>query len=244
MKKYYKFISDEENLDQFIDTLPDTDENSFYYISLMFRDKYTIGEKLMKGNYLVKRQGCRKSEIKKYIKLWEAELGSFTDRKTGLPIANENLVIYFSPSLRSVRSVYKEIQDTISQMMYDNKFKSINSVVYNGMHHAKVVNRIFDIDLDLKEKDSVEVDQIIGIIRDNDIVNLSSVRIIETHGGFHILVDVDQIMKEYEKTWHRKFAELKTKFPDILQDSMMNRYESIPMPGTIQGNKIVKYIKH
>ena len=50
--------------------------------------------------------------------------------------------------------------------------------------------------------------------------------ILYTHGGFHLLVKLEDIEERYQKTWYNQLMDLN---PDVVGDNF------IPIPGTYQG---------
>ena len=64
---------------------------------------------------------------------------------------------------------------------------------------------------------------------------MDAVSFLSTRGGFHVLVKLESIDKQYSKTWYNGLAgALRI---DIKGDCMM------PIPGCTQGNYIPKFIK-
>ena len=62
--------------------------------------------------------------------------------------------------------------------------------------------------------------------------------IIETHSGYHFLIEknsIDYNFYETIKNTEKKF--------DCIKEFKINKNEMIPIPGTLQGNKLVRLIK-
>lgn len=79
----------------------------------------------------------------------------------------------------------------------------------------------FDLDFD-----NVEATDLIPII--NQKINSNCVNILKTRGGFHALVELSLVDKQYEKSWYKNLTSISG--VDIKGDNM------IPVQGCTQGN--------
>jgi hypothetical protein len=57
-------------------------------------------------------------------------------------------------------------------------------------------------------------------------------KILETRGGYHVLVKLDTIPNEIKKTWYQKLAEIS----DVTGDTL------IPVPGSFQGGWTPRFL--
>ena len=90
----------------------------------------------------------------------------------------------------------------------------------------------FDIDFDIKDIESVKF----GIIsKIKTFINEESLNYIETRGGFHLLIELSKIDKEYQNSWYKNITSLEG--VDIKGDNM------IPVPGSYQGGFIPRLFK-
>lgn len=96
-------------------------------------------------------------------------------------------------------------------------------------HHQEVLSEIqkaksrtvyFDIDFDISIDDFDFND-----IKNN--INKESINVLKTRGGFHLLIEMDNIEKEFKNKWYKSLTSLPG--CDIKGDNM------IPVPGTYQG---------
>jgi hypothetical protein len=96
-----------------------------------------------------------------------------------------------------------------------------------------------DFDVDLTEVGLyVDRDMILELLKIQlvKIINLEAVAIVETHGGFHLLVDPKLVSKEFTKSWFLKLCEMGNSLYKIEK----NDAELIPIPGCTQGGSFPK----
>ena len=62
---------------------------------------------------------------------------------------------------------------------------------------------------------------------DKDLINPDAVKILETRGGFHVIIRLGRIAPQYVKSWYKNITSLPG--ADIAGDTL------IPIPGTYQG---------
>ena len=67
------------------------------------------------------------------------------------------------------------------------------------------------------------------------IINEDALTFIKTYSGFHLLVEVKKIKKEYFKTYYNAISKLPN--CDVRGDNLL------PIPGCTQGNKVPELIK-
>lgn len=101
---------------------------------------------------------------------------------------------------------------------------------YNGYNpHQEVLSEIqksigtkhyFDFDFD-----NVEIEDVEDIVYSS--LNKECVKFLKTRGGFHLLIELKKINKEYEKTWYNNLSKIDG--VDIKGDNL------IPIVGCYQG---------
>lgn len=222
----YKIILDEEILRNFIEWLPDLEENEVYYVCLFARNKYCKDIVHIKSDKAqLKRFTSKKKDLFNKIKQLECEVGSYTQKDIGIP--QEALALYITVNPRdtwkalfgSLVHLSKCIQDT-------NKSVNPHQEVMSEIQKSCSNKYYFDLDIDTKDP---------GIIENlGEFINRDCLTILETRGGYHILIRLDKISDEYKRSWYNNISTVVS--IDQKGDQM------IPVPGCTQGNFIPKFI--
>jgi hypothetical protein len=227
----YKIIVNKNDLIDFINWLPDLEFGEAYYCCLLARSKYCkniihIGS----DKQQVKRFTSNKEFLFEKIKQLECEVGSYYQKHNPLP--QESLALYINPNPRSFENAAK-----------NGLIKLANLVTrpYSGYNpHQELMSEIqkacsrkiyFDIDFDLYPEfdpnnfDGKPTYDMIDEIR--KYLNEESINIVQTRGGFHLLIELSKIDIEYQKTWYNNI--IKLNHVDVRGDNM------IPVVGCYQG---------
>ncbi len=216
----YKIIQDEKLLEDFIEWLPDLENNEIFYLSLMARNKYAEELKYAKsGKSLLKRFTATKDRIYNKIKQLECEVGSY--KLKDVPAPQNSLALYISINPRDM------LKATKNGLI---KFAQLITQEYNGYNpHQEIMSEIqkaysrkiyLDFDFDNVSKESV-------LEKVRDILNIDCVRVLNTHSGFHLLIETSKIKSEYKKSWYQKVSSIEG--CDVKGDNL------IPVVGCTQG---------
>jgi len=226
----YKIITDEDELQRFVDWLPETKENEQYYMCLFARKKYIKDLEhlpniphIRSDKAQLKRMTSTKDRIIDKIRQLECPVGSF---KAGEhPAPQESLALYISTN---PRDLWRATVRTIGQLA-----KVLEGQGKNSNPHAEAMSEIqkcagtrHHVAFDIDEKDENILDECIGYVDGH-------CRVLETRGGYHLFVDKSKIPEIKEKMWHQKIA----KYSDQTGDLMS------PVGGTFQGGHSVKFIR-
>lgn len=225
----YQIITDREALAAFIEWLPDLEPHEKFYCCLFARSKYTKHLEnplvhIKSDKAQLKRFVAAKKDLFWKIQQLECPIGSY--RQQDNPVPQEALALYISINPRDcyraqfggLTALSKCIQN---QSRNANPHQEIMSEIQRTKSRSHVVT--FDVDLKYpfmeKEKEGL-----------HHSVNWDAVNIIETHGGYHIMVRPDKVKEEFRKTWYNKIkTQLEINELDQVGDLMS------PMPGTYQG---------
>lgn len=221
----YKIITDEVKLKEFINWLPELKKDECYYIALFCRKKYT--DKLKSDKLQLKRVTAKKENIFSKIKQMECEIGSYSDK--GSPIPEEAMCLYITPNPRS----YEKAAKNLAKKLIDLCFNEYNG--YNPQAEAMnliqtACSRTVFMDFDF---DHTTIDEMKNEIF--NIINPDCVTFVETHGGFHALIEVKKVKPEYFKTYYNNICKLPN--ADKRGDGLL------PVPGTYQGGFTPKLVK-
>jgi len=221
----YKIITDEKLLQDFINWLPELEPQETYYVSLLARSKYAEGVGADKAQ--LKRFTSNKEYLFDKIKQLECEIGAY--KQKGNTIPQEALALYITPNPRDLEVATKKSLV---------KFAELITKKYNGYNpHQEVLSQIqqcckrkiyFDLDFD-----GVDIGETLTEVKKH--INPECLNVLQTRGGFHLLLELSQIEKQYEKTWYPKITSLAG--CDVKGDNL------IPVVGCSQGGFTPHFIK-
>ena len=224
---YYKIVHDENELDRFINWLPDLKENEQFYWSLFARKKYCADVNKSNDKTQLKRGTCTKTNLKDKLQQLEVQFGSL--KLKNIPAPQESLVAYIMPNPRCmVKATWKTAKHCMDLLENTNKGYNLHQEVMSCIQQSKSYSFVVDFDVDQKEDIDLS-------LLDSQIFQQQErpYNIIETRGGYHILVQ-PQLVDKDNKTWYNKISKL---YPvDQSADQM------IPIPGCIQGGFIPRII--
>lgn len=224
----YKIITNEKTLREFIDFLPDLENGECYYVCLFSRSKYDTSGVLKSDKSQLKRFTSNKEFLFEKIKQLEIEVGGYYQKH--IPIPQETLALYISLNPRSYERAAKESL---------KKFADLITKPYSGYNpHQEVLSQIqvassrrVHMDFDF---DHVDYNDVRNEIIANDLVNIDCCRFLKTRGGFHLLVELSKIEKQFQKNWYNNISKLKG--CDVKSDEDEKKDKCIiPVVGCAQG---------
>lgn len=220
----YEIIWSEDEINKFLDLLPELSDNETYYLSLFSRKKYSPGLIFSNDRTLLKRFTSKKKDIIKKIKQLEIDYGLYD--LNGRIVPNESLVMYIHPNPRcQIRSAKLLTKDLIDIVFNGNQGYNVVEVALNALQKSKSYTHLIDFDLDV-DKNTFNINEIFKY------VNQDATHIVETRGGYHLLVNHLKINPKLLKSFYSNLSKLAEQTGDIM----------IPIPGTIQGEWNVKLI--
>lgn len=223
----YKIIYDEQLVQDFLNLLPKENEDEIYYLSLFARKKYCPELIWSNDKTQLKRLTSKKKDIIKKIKQLEIEYGLYD--LNGRIVPQESLVMYIHPNPRSQLKAARHLMRKLTDIICDNsKGFNIHQESLSSLQHCKSKGYFIDFDFDMS-KDLFNMDTMIY-----PYINREATKIVETRGGYHVLVEVDKVTQEYKKSFYKNLSVAS----DVSGDCM------IPIPGTIQGGFKVKIINN
>jgi len=217
----YTIITDEEKLKEFINWLPELEDNEKYYCSLFARKKYCTD--LIKSNdkTQLRRFTSNKERLFEKIKQLEVSIDSYTLRERTAP--QEALAFYINPNPRDMKkATFELINKSLKLIQSDANNYNIHAEALSCIQKSKSRSCYVDFDFDTKEIDFEDL---------NQIIPRESYTLIETRGGFHVLVDPKKTPKN---NWYK-----------LIQDNFevdQTGDNMIPVPGTHQGGFTPKFI--
>ncbi len=222
IKDCYQIIMDEQKLKDFIVWLPDHSAEECYFYALFYRAKYSSESKKSNGGNLLFRGISSKESLFYKISQLECPTGSYVRR--GEPVSQESLALYIHPNPRNLRiaslNTLSSLVDNIKRgQTTASPHKEALSCIQTSAENKPFI--VFDIDN--KEPEIMK--------RAIKIAN-NFCEIIETRGGYHLLIRTANIHLIVEKLWYKMLAELSDSVGDMAS----------PAIGCSQGNFSMKQI--
>lgn len=223
----HEIIKDGTKLKDFVSWLPDLKPTEKFYVALFARKKYDDSLQTTSSDRTqLKRFLCTKKDLITKLKQLEIDQGGYLlkDRVA----TQKSLAVYITPNPRCMIKANKSMLIKLAKAVSDqNFFHNLHQEALSCVHRSKSYAYVVDFDIDDKTVD-------LNLIK--DIMHRDCYEILETRGGYHILVNpvlADKIAKS--KNW---YSAIQNTFPcDITGDQM------IPIPGCTQGEFTPKFIK-
>lgn len=231
----YKIIADLTLLTEFVNMLEDCKPNEQYYVTLFARAKYlrnTEYEGLIKSDKSALKSftSIKESLIDK-IKQLECEIGTYKDWKTKNPIPQESLALYITFNPRDLRKAGHELAQSLNKDILNGKNVNPHKEALKFIQCSSSKRKWYDFDLDIKD---IEL-----AMKVCSFLNPEATEILQTRGGYHILINLSKIKDEYKKTWFKSIKDLGI----IDQKFEKDKDIMTPVPGTYQGGFIPHFIK-
>ena len=230
----YQIITDENLLDEFISSfLKPCSPDETYYCCLFARSKYAKNEDgsnkfphIKTDKNQLKRFLATPNTLKLKIKQLEVPFGAYIT-KDGEAIPQEALALYITPNRRSQKkAMFKLMKRLIDIQECNGQGFNINAEAISAVQKSKSKTDWIDFDIDSKDIDLSSIE---------NVLPLGTYKILETRGGYHIMIDRDKVKKSNApKNWYILLGQM---FEiDQSGDNM------IPMVGTYQGGFTPKFI--
>lgn len=237
----YKLIHDENALQGFINWLPELQNSEKYYCSLFARKKYS--PELIDSNdrTQLKRFTATKDNLIYKIRQLEIPIGNYRLKDRIVP--QESLVLYIHPNPRCMKRAAEAMGKKCWDLLRNENF-NIHAEALSCIQRSKSQNSPYVMfDIDSKDVDMTFIESVLAPC---------SYDIIETRGGYHLLVKSKNAYRESymkgfgfgkmkrkpevgDKMWHKKLRDHFGEVCDNVGDFMT------PIVGTIQGGFVPKF---
>lgn len=231
---FYEIIKNETELDKFLDFLPELNEGEKFMVALFARNKFKKTEGLTADKTQIKRFTCTKKNIKQKLRQLEVKLGNFTFEKDGVyhPINQDSLVVYITPNPRDMYGAVEQLDYEMAlARKQKRKIYNIHAQALSCIQTTASRKLFYDWDIDIKPGEIFTFEDLSIWLEGK--INVEAVKgVIKTRGGFHVLISLDNISKEFSKNWYNNF----TRDKDPRFDIMANKDNMLPLPGCVQSD--------
>lgn len=224
---HYQIIKDPDALEDFVRWLPELLPHEIFYVALFARKKYCVDIKNIKTDKAqCKRFTSETRRLIEKIRQLECPLDSYSIKGTTIP--QEALALYISVNPRDLKEATKNGLIKLATLITQG-YQGYNphQEIMSEIHRACSRKVWFDFDFD-----NVEVEPTIEQVA--RILNIDCVRVLKTHSGFHLLVNLKGIRKEFHRSWHQEMGKLEG--IDVRGDNL------IPVAGCVQGTFVPHFV--
>ena len=221
----YKIIGDKNMLINFIDWLPELEDNEKYYLALFARKKYAKEALLSNDKTQLKRFTSNKERLYNKISQLEIPLGRYILKKATAP--QDSLALYISINPRCMKKATELMGKKCWDLMNGKNF-NLHAEALSCIQKSKSRSCFVDFDIDEKDLD-LDLDWL------NAKIGKDNYKALETRGGYHLLVEPKKATafrkKQFDDNkWHQLISK---KYPvDQSGDQLL------PVSGTFQGGFI------
>lgn len=233
----YNIITDEAELMKFIDWLPELEKHETFYCCLFARSKYVKESihlpHIRSDKAQLKRFTSNKSRLLSKIKQLECPIGSYMQKDIRVP--QEALALYITINPRSfIKANTASVRKLLDLALTEYNGFNPHQEVMSEIQKAKSRSEFVSFDFDCSQKDFVSA------VKDiYDIINKDAMSIVQTRGGFHVIIKPSVVAIEYQKNWYQNMRQILAKYSD---DHDNAGDIMLPIPGTYQGGFTPRFI--
>jgi hypothetical protein len=253
MDRHYNFIHDEHEIERFYDLFYkgtfDEDSDIVYVILKAFRAKYSKDNlNIRTSDSMFARKIIKKDDYNKFlksIKQYNCEIDEEFPAECGILYATLNPRSTFKALTEFTEKMNKWMYNTITTKTMDKSIKNIDSMIKSCIQNQSHQQRYIQLDLDIK--DDTYISMVKEFCEEN---NITPKCVIETHGGFHYIIDSMKLSNKQKKEiftgrlkllqyvgLDRNGKEITKNVIDIISNNPMS-----PIPGTYQGGFKVRFV--
>ncbi|GAB5523695.1 MAG: hypothetical protein Roseis2KO_15670 [Roseivirga sp.] len=219
----YQIITDPDKLRDFIAWLPELKPHERYYTCLFSRKKYA--DNLIKGNdkTQIKRFLANKDRLFDKIKQLEIAVGAYKLKHSDVP--QESLALYINPNPRDLKkATYDGIIRLTELLKKDKPDYNPHAELLNCIQKSAGKKAYMDFDIDTKDFDFAKL---------RTVINPDCLTTIETRGGYHVLVKIEDVQPEFRKSFYQDIHAMDV---DQTGDQLL------PVPGCTQGGFTPRFV--
>lgn len=196
----HQIIKDADKLKEFIEWLPDLEQDEVFLLCLQARKKYMSSLK-SNDKCQLKRFVSTKDRLFEKIKQLECPVGSYTTDE-GEPITDDALVLYITLNPRCMRKATFASMKAFLDLIQRGDKRNLNphSEVLSQIHKSKARTAFVQFDIDSTEK--LDIEYI------TSFVGVDAVKVIKTRGGYHLLVNPKLVQNSGYKNWYQRLQNI------------------------------------
>ncbi len=250
-KEYYDFIWSENEIKKMFDILKPLEDDDVYFMSLSARKKYLTKEEeeniqltktIMFQRKLVKKH--KFSHFLKTVKEYEMRIGSILSKGNDSIVPQKCMLIYLTinpcSSTRALKRFYSKSQELLFNSYSDKSliknFRRVSSMLNTCFQQSMNKSKLIDIDMDIGHNNTNFLHRLLKEFDEKEV----KYHVIQTRGGYHVLIEKNTINYNYTKRIHSLNKEAKK--INEKYEIIINKNGMIPLPGTIQAGFKVKFI--
>jgi hypothetical protein len=219
--KNYEIILNEAQFRGFVEWLPELEPGEVFYGCLFARKKYDDTGVVKNDKGQLKRFTSTKQYLYQKVRQLECEIGAY--QSGGVAVPENALALYVMPNPRSlIRATQKTLVE-LSRILIQPSGSRKNPHKVALSEIQKTASRKVYLEFDFDGDAVFEWENFEGI------VNPEAITVLDTRGGFHVLVELAKVAPEFKKSWYNKMVAAGC---DVRGDNLM------PVPGCIQGGFI------
>ncbi len=220
----YEIIKDELAFEKFRRWLPECLGHEQFYVCLFARKKYCDDPAVKYDKSCLKRFVSSIDYLCSKVRQLECREGSYTGFENR-PIPQEALALYMNLNprdlnrsfLKGIKAFVDEIDHAVGPITKSPKSEVLNVIQKT---RGRTVFHVFDIDN--KDEDNLK--------RGIELVN-GNCTVIETRGGFHLLVHAEESPYIEDNKWYTKLKQMS----DVTGDALT------PIVGCVQGDFVPRF---
>lgn len=238
----YQIIKDEQALLDFIEWLPELTQDETYYCCLFARNKYVLNKEISHINTdkaQLRRFTSNRSRLIDKLKQLECPLGSYKQKQNVVP--QEALALYINPNPRCNLKAARNRLVRLAQLIAgENHGYNMHQEMISEIQKSKSRMEFMDFDFDCT-KEELPANELFSQIKMTEAVNLDAISLLESRGGYHLIVHIKKVQYEFRNHWYNRIKILQ----QMYSTDVLNKGDNmIPIPGCTQGNFIPKFINY
>ena len=248
----YTLIEDIEELKMFHSFLHPLQTGEAYFVSMSARNKYLSVEEReyysLRKAEMFSRKLVKDSSFESFLRVlrtMEVNQGGYTTAN-GKCIPEKCLSVYANINASSGLKAYKEFNTKMNDLLMDSisnqdglkSFASLDTILMNCFQRQQGTKYLLDIDFDIpKELRDEFLFPFVNILNENNVIY----KVLETHGGFHVLIVRKTIGFNYTKILNE--LNLKAKQLNPKYEILKNVNDMVPIAGVLQAGFPVSFVE-